>query len=241
MKKITTSLQQCKKNNVSQWVLAGILTFFLLTVTAFILIRNNCKARIDFIISEGNDVGLSTTFDADVYYPEWIKNDNGQGMIIEFPVKRKWENKIIIVRVVNNGKVDVCFRNSDARIGWEKVPFVVNYRNLQINGENITVASDENGIFCHNLTIEDKNAVSISVEVNKKLSINLKILQALMRDNAGILLSLIIVSLFVFRKLIYYCSHFCRTKCSWLDVLFLFIFFVILYLLISNTFDDNTF
>lgn len=244
MKTITTSPQQCKKNNVAQWILACILTFVLLSIVAFVLIRNNFKARIDFIILDGNDVGLSTKLNADVYYPDWAKNDKGQGMVIEFPVKEKWESKDITIRVVNNGKVKMCFRSADVKIGWDAIPFAVNYRNLQINGENISITSDYSngsGLFCRDITVEDKNAISILVEVSRNLPIDINILRILMKDNAGILISLVIVSLFVFKKLIHYCSRLGYTKCSWLDVLFLLIFFSMSYLPISHISDADKF
>lgn len=124
-------------------------------------------ARIDLINMGGKNNFLEimniSDDSADVLFPEWYKNENGQGSVIQ---TQKSSIKIKL-KCINDGNLSICIRGVDYRDSKNnKIPIYIIFKKLLINDE--VIFDDEKLVWndaCYIKTIPVVNGEIISLNI----------------------------------------------------------------------------
>ena len=135
-------------------------------------LNNYNTSRIDIINynlsnehQKQNNVKIEncSDFNLEYYYPDWFKNPQGKGLIIN---SQKNFLKFDII-IEGDGELQIYFRSNDHRLNNQRVPIYINYTKLLINNENILT---ENTIANHDIpfiyksSVKDKQKITVYVE-----------------------------------------------------------------------------
>lgn len=85
----------------------------------------NCGSKNDAVIVEGNGVKI--------FHPEWFKNEEGQGVVVE---GNSYEQEIT-VQIPQAGKLKIGFRGQDKRFNGKRFPLKIYYTSIKINDREI--------------------------------------------------------------------------------------------------------
>lgn len=240
-------LDKLSRKEYIQWTISIVLSLLFIIGIIFSQLNNNPSfnetffknkvARIDIIPIKGKNIKISVKSDGNADYPERMKNKQGQGAVLNIPITKFWKTYPIRIILNKPGELKFIFRGPWKNDGHGNLPIFVNYKNLQINGSDVFIP----------LNISHDNSFSKSVTVKNnelELSVDARIPSVTIRDiiennpvNPYVLFSLFIIVLFILRKIVRYCANFYKTKYSRIDIVFLTIFFVILFLPMSHISD----
>lgn len=135
-------------------------------------LNNYNTSRIDIINynlsnenQKQNNVKIEncSDFNLEYYYPDWFKNPQGKGLIIN---SQKNFLKFDII-IEGDGELQIYLRSNDHRLNNQRVPIYINYTKLLINNENILT---ENAIANHDIpfiyksSVKDKQKITVYVE-----------------------------------------------------------------------------
>lgn len=135
-------------------------------------LNNYNTSRIDIINynlsnenQKQNNVKIEncSDFNLEYYYPDWFKNPQGKGLIIN---SQKNFLKFDII-IEGDGELQIYLRSNDHRLNNQRVPIYINYTKLLINNENILT---ENAVANHDIpfiyksSVKDKQKITVYVE-----------------------------------------------------------------------------
>ena len=135
-------------------------------------LNNYNTSRIDIINynlsnenQKQNNVKIEncSDFNLEYYYPDWFKNSQGKGLILN---SQKNFLKFDII-TEGDGELQIYLRSNDHRLNNQRVPIYINYTKLLINNENILT---ENTIANHDIpfiyksAVKDKQKITVYVE-----------------------------------------------------------------------------
>ncbi len=95
--------------------------------------------------------------------PDWFKNDEGQGILIE-----SQKNKLNFeLKCIGDGDLNIVLRASDVRNNGKQIPIYINYTNLIINDK---IVFNENKVVWHNkpyvyqMKVKNDECLKITIE-----------------------------------------------------------------------------
>jgi len=243
------SIHKLSNKHYIQWLLSFVCALLLLLIIIFVKLQNdlsfsetyflNETARIDVIPYEGNNIKLSTDFNGNIIYPDWANDKHGQGMIFSIPITHKWKIYNINITPDHSGVLKITMRGPWKQSDNKTLPIHVNYRNLYIDGKKIEMPTDNfwhDDPFISQVKIKKGKPLEISFESKKPFPTIKEIIEH-NNLNKYIQFSLFLIFIFAFRKIIRYMAEFHYNNHSRIDVLFLIIFFLLLFVPMSHISD----
>jgi len=242
------SLRKLAKKHYIQWILSFCFSSLCLMGVIFNEINDpsfdetyfsNKTARIDIIPIEGEGIKLSTDFNGDIIYPDWANNKHGQGMIFMVSITKKWQTYDISIHSNRSGIVKIILRGPWRQHNKKTYPVKVNYRNLHVDDRKLEMKTNvlwHDEPFEFTTKVEEGKLLKVSTEI-KIPSITLQELIKYNSLNKYISFSLFLIFLFMFKKIIGYFTEFYYNGGSRIDIIFLVVFFIFLFMPMSHISD----
>ena len=104
-----------------------------------------------------------TDYNPNFHYPNWFKDSNGEGVVIQSQSNFLQFN----LECIGDGELNIFLKGIDKKLNGKRIPIYIEYKKLLIDGENVI---DENKIVSHNdfyvhkLNIHDGQILSIYLE-----------------------------------------------------------------------------
>lgn len=173
---------------------------------------------------------------SELYNPEWMKK-GGKGALISFKLRPKFRKYNAVFSAVGNGDLIIIFKNFEWKTDTKNIR--VDFKDIVINGQHIINKKffTTNDKLQDVLKVKSGEHITISFEAKKYFSLSELIFNYV---DWYIFIIVLTVAFFVSYKVVNYLAKFKIQKgSSRIDIVFVFLFFVLLFLPMSKISDEE--
>lgn len=240
-------------------LLTALLTVFLTVLLAPVYSDNNLFTSI-FDSTYNNKIARVDIFNAgtadnkieilpppphyhlNVQYPDWCRYQNGQCSMLEAKIYRDWRTYTLQFKVIHDGLITVGLRGPDKASKQVRFPVIVDYKDMRINGQSVLSSTQKNwhdAPYNYSFSARDGDIITLSFQTRKH-HFRFSDLFYFYHLNIHLLFCVLIISFFIFYKLVQYIARFkIIERNSRVDIIFLCLFFLLLSIPMMRLHDDD--
>ena len=193
---------------------------------------HNHTARIDIFNkgAEGNKIAILS--DVEHSEPEWCQKDDGSCSVLSEKISYFWKSYKIKFEVVGDGAVRVILRGPDKKDkNGERYKILVEYKDFKVNGNTVFSEASSfwhNEFYEHTFNAKNGDVVELDVKIKRHV-FDWQSIDKLM------FLSVLILTFFFCYRLVQYVAKFKIVENnSRIDIVFLIVFLVLLFIPASH-------
>jgi len=136
--------------------------------------------------------------------PNWFKNADGIGKVLEFKIKRHWKPQSFTFLAVGDGNLQIHFRGKVRNINGKRYPALVDYKNIYVNGKKYTgdkKTTWHDQPYTITFQVKDGDKIILNMEARKH-TFRLSDVQQYYHTNFRMVLAVFIVSCLLYSFLV---------------------------------------